>query len=124
MFFLLVNVIHQFHYLKTGLAVLLTFIGVKMLAAHWLKAIGFDTCMDFLHQYFESLPYNLTYNNSEQFNRWISKDHRIEIIVINMHMMYNGSLGSVHYDFIGIDNHNRFMCDFTNLTLKNNSKLK
>jgi tellurite resistance protein TerC len=43
MFFLLVNVIHQFHYLKTGLAVLLTFIGVKMLAAHWLKAIGFGT---------------------------------------------------------------------------------
>ena len=43
MFFLLVNVIHKFHYLKTGLAVLLTFIGVKMLAAHWLKAIGFGT---------------------------------------------------------------------------------
>ncbi|MEN9370030.1 MAG: hypothetical protein RI952_895 [Bacteroidota bacterium] len=43
MFFLLVNVIHRFHYLKTGLAILLTFIGVKMLAAHWLKLIGFNT---------------------------------------------------------------------------------
>ncbi len=43
MFFLLVNVIHQFHYLKVGLSVLLTFIGVKMLAHDWLHSIGFET---------------------------------------------------------------------------------
>lgn len=43
MFFLLVNVIHKFHYLKTGLAVLLMFIGVKMLTHDWLKAWGFTT---------------------------------------------------------------------------------
>ncbi len=43
MFFLLVNVIHQFHYLKIGLSVLLTFIGVKMLAHYWLHSIGFET---------------------------------------------------------------------------------
>lgn len=43
MFFLLVNVIHQFHYLKVGLAVLLTFIGVKMLAHDWLHSVGFET---------------------------------------------------------------------------------
>ncbi len=43
MFFLLVNVIHQFHYLKVGLSVLLTFIGVKMLAHDFLKEIGFRT---------------------------------------------------------------------------------
>lgn len=43
MFFLLVNIIHQFHYLKVGLAVLLTFIGVKMLAHDWLHAMGFET---------------------------------------------------------------------------------
>lgn len=43
MFFLLVNVIHQFHYLKIGLAVLLTFIGVKMLAHDFLHSIGFET---------------------------------------------------------------------------------
>ena len=43
MFFLLVNVIHQFHYLKIGLSVLLTFIGVKMLAHDWLHSIGFET---------------------------------------------------------------------------------
>lgn len=43
MFFLLVNVIHKFHYLKTGLAVLLVFIGVKMLAHHWLILWGFTT---------------------------------------------------------------------------------
>jgi tellurite resistance protein TerC len=43
MFFLLVNVIHKFHYLKTGLALLLTFIGVKMLAHTQLKELGFST---------------------------------------------------------------------------------
>ncbi|MEO5911098.1 MAG: TerC family protein [Pelobium sp.] len=43
MFFLLVNVIDKFHYLKTGLAVLLVFIGVKMLAHHWLTEWGFTT---------------------------------------------------------------------------------
>ena len=43
MFFLLVNVIHKFHYLKTGLSFLLVFIGVKMLAHHWLKEWGFTT---------------------------------------------------------------------------------
>ncbi|MGB4399024.1 MAG: TerC family protein [Daejeonella sp.] len=43
MFFLLVNVIHKFHYLKTGLSVLLIFIGVKMLAHHWLSDWGFKT---------------------------------------------------------------------------------
>ncbi|MFM6976041.1 MAG: TerC family protein [Sphingobacteriaceae bacterium] len=43
MFFLLVNIIHKFHYLKTGLAVLLVFIGVKMLAHHYLTRWGFTT---------------------------------------------------------------------------------
>lgn len=43
MFFLLVNVIHKFHYLKTGLSVLLIFIGVKMLGHHWLSDWGFRT---------------------------------------------------------------------------------
>ena len=43
MFFLLVNVIDKFHYLKVGLAFLLVFIGVKMLAHHWLDLWGFTT---------------------------------------------------------------------------------
>lgn len=43
MFFLLVNIIHQFHYLKVGLSVLLSFIGIKMLAHEWLHHIGFKT---------------------------------------------------------------------------------
>jgi tellurite resistance protein TerC len=43
MFFLLVNIIHKFHYLKTGLAFLLVFIGVKMLGHTWLTAWGFTT---------------------------------------------------------------------------------
>lgn len=43
MFFLLVNIIHKFRYLKIGLSVLLVFIGAKMLAHNWLDAIGFTT---------------------------------------------------------------------------------
>jgi tellurite resistance protein TerC len=43
MFFLLVNIIHKFHYLKTGLSFLLVFIGVKMLAHDWLHDLGFTT---------------------------------------------------------------------------------
>ena len=43
MFFLLVNIIHKFHYLKVGLAFLLVFIGIKMLAHSYLKEWGFTT---------------------------------------------------------------------------------
>lgn len=43
MFFLLVNVIDKFHYLKVGLSFLLVFIGAKMLAHHWLDDWGFTT---------------------------------------------------------------------------------
>jgi tellurite resistance protein TerC len=43
LFFMVVNIIDIFRYLKTGLAVLLVFIGVKMMVHHWLKDIGFTT---------------------------------------------------------------------------------
>lgn len=43
MFFLLVNIIHKFHYLKVGLAFLLFFIGMKMLLHSYLKDLGFET---------------------------------------------------------------------------------
>lgn len=43
MFFLLVNIIEKFHYLKVGLSFLLIFIGVKMLFHHWLEGLGFTT---------------------------------------------------------------------------------
>ncbi|HAK30934.1 MAG TPA: hypothetical protein DCO90_17210, partial [Sphingobacterium sp.] len=43
MFFLLVNIIHKFQYLKVGLAFLLVFIGLKMLLHHWLAEVGFTT---------------------------------------------------------------------------------
>ncbi len=43
MFFLLVNTIHKFHFLKIGLSFLLVFIGLKMLAHNWLVDIGFTT---------------------------------------------------------------------------------
>jgi tellurite resistance protein TerC len=43
MFFLLVNIIDKFHYLKAGLAILLTFIGLKMLAAEYAEKIGITT---------------------------------------------------------------------------------
>ena len=43
MFFLLVNIIEKFHYLKVGLAVLLAFIGLKMLGANYVDRIGLTT---------------------------------------------------------------------------------
>ena len=43
LFFLLINVMDKFRYLKTGLAVLLTFIGVKMILNDVLKEHGFTT---------------------------------------------------------------------------------
>lgn len=43
LFFVLMNVINYFHYLKIGLSVLLVVIGVKMLIHDWLKEIGFET---------------------------------------------------------------------------------
>ena len=43
LFFLLSNVMNKFRFLKVGLAVLLTFIGLKMIFHHWLKEIGFTT---------------------------------------------------------------------------------
>ncbi|AKD57736.1 TerC/Alx family metal homeostasis membrane protein [Spirosoma radiotolerans] len=41
MFFFLSSIMSQFRFLKVGLAVLLTFIGAKMLAEHWLADHGF-----------------------------------------------------------------------------------
>lgn len=43
MFFVLIKIIDIFRYLKTGLAVLMTFIGVKMLLGKYLTEIGFTT---------------------------------------------------------------------------------
>lgn len=42
MFFFLSSIMDQFRFLKTGLAVLLTFIGVKMLAEPYLEHLGFQ----------------------------------------------------------------------------------
>ncbi|CAN5177563.1 TerC family protein [soil metagenome] len=43
MFFLLVNIIDKFHYLKVGLSVLLAFIGMKMLAGDYAEMVGLST---------------------------------------------------------------------------------
>lgn len=43
MFFLLAGIIDKFRFLKVGLSVLLTFIGLKMLAHSYLEAWGFTT---------------------------------------------------------------------------------
>ena len=43
LFFLLINIIDLFRFLKTGVSVLLTVIGIKMLIPHeWMKEIGFE----------------------------------------------------------------------------------
>jgi len=41
LFFLLVKVVDLFHYLKTGISFLLSFIGFKLLFHHWLDTIGY-----------------------------------------------------------------------------------
>jgi tellurite resistance protein TerC len=48
MFFLLVNIIDKFHYLKVGLAILLAFIGLKMLGANYAEQIGLTTSVSLL----------------------------------------------------------------------------
>jgi tellurite resistance protein TerC len=48
MFFLLVNIIDKFHYLKTGLAILLAFIGIKMLAGEYAEEVGLTTMRSLL----------------------------------------------------------------------------
>lgn len=43
LFFVVAHIINKFRFLKHGLSILLTFIGVKMLAHHWLEPLGFKT---------------------------------------------------------------------------------
>lgn len=43
MFFLLAGIINKFRFLKVGLAILLTFIGLKMLFHEFLEKVGFST---------------------------------------------------------------------------------
>ncbi len=43
LFFLITKVMHLFHYLKIGLAILLTIIGLKMIFHSWLHKVGFST---------------------------------------------------------------------------------
>ncbi|MBI3131828.1 MAG: TerC family protein [Acidobacteria bacterium] len=43
LYFLLAKMIDRFHHLKTGLAIVLAFVGIKMCSAHWLKShLGLD----------------------------------------------------------------------------------
>ncbi len=42
MFFFLSSIMDKFHFLKLGLAILLTFIGLKMLGHHYLEQWGFE----------------------------------------------------------------------------------
>lgn len=43
LFFLLIRVVHLFHYLKVGISLLLVFVGGKLLAHEWLDNMGFKT---------------------------------------------------------------------------------
>jgi hypothetical protein len=83
----------------------------------------FDKCMDFLHQYFLSTSYDLDYDDSDGFHRWISSDQRIEIFVINMYMRNTGSIGTYGIPHEIINIHDTFLKDITNIILQNNSKL-
>lgn len=48
LFFVLSNILHLFYYLKYGLAILLTYIGLKLVFHHWLKEIGFTNNMSLI----------------------------------------------------------------------------
>jgi len=41
LFFMLMKIINKFRFIKVGVAFLLFYIGIKLLAEHWLKIIGF-----------------------------------------------------------------------------------
>lgn len=41
LFFLLANLVHKFRFLNVGVSILLIFVGVKLLAHHWLDQLGF-----------------------------------------------------------------------------------
>ena len=43
LFFLLVNMIDKFRFLNVGVSILLIFVGIKLLAQHWLEEIGFKS---------------------------------------------------------------------------------
>lgn len=43
LFFLLANMIDRFRFLNVGVSILLIFVGVKLLAHHWLEEIGFKS---------------------------------------------------------------------------------
>lgn len=43
LFFLLANMVDKFRFLSVGVSVLLVFVGVKLLAHHWLEEIGFKS---------------------------------------------------------------------------------
>lgn len=43
LFFLLANMVDKFRFLNIGVSVLLIFVGVKLLAHHWLEEIGFKS---------------------------------------------------------------------------------
>lgn len=43
LFFLLVHAVNMFRYLKTGISLLLVFVGIKLLFHTWLASIGFKT---------------------------------------------------------------------------------
>jgi tellurite resistance protein TerC len=43
LFFLLANMVNKFRFLNVGVSVLLMFVGVKLLAHHWLDEIGFKS---------------------------------------------------------------------------------
>lgn len=80
LFFLLSNVMHLFTYLKYGLGVLLTFIGVKMLFEHWFASIGFNnfvSLMIVVGILAVSILLSVAFPAKKSINRQKDTDHRI-----------------------------------------------
>lgn len=69
----------------------------------------FKDCMNFLLEYFDAQPYNLIYDKSEYYSKWISSDYRIEILIFNFAIYY--------------PNHEWFFEQLINSTITKNNQL-
>ncbi|WED43909.1 TerC family protein [Legionella cardiaca] len=66
MYFLLVNMADRFHLLKYGIALILTFIGLKMLIAYWVKIPIFISLIVIVATLIISILFSLSHSRKEK----------------------------------------------------------
>jgi hypothetical protein len=80
--------------------------------------VEFERHFNFLQEYFAVQPYDLEYDNTENVNRWVSQDHRIEIIIYNMNFYHENNTYSNEYA-----NQSWFLEELIKSVLSNNYQL-